>query len=70
MTYDDISSLQDELTQRLADGLMTDAEFEKEWKGVLWASGWTAKEFEDEVDRRWGFVDQVHDRAPPVRHRN
>jgi len=70
LPYDDMSPLLDDLEVRLQDGTMSQSDYDREYAEVLQASGWSPLEFEQEVDRRWDFVDQLRAVAPKVRYRN
>lgn len=59
LPYDQMSPLLTDLEQRLASGDMSELEFNAEYSDILRAAGWTQAEFENEIDRRWDFVDQL-----------
>lgn len=61
VSLDTLSSIQNDLDERLASGEMTREEYEQEWRDVLQSVGWTEDDYAEEVDRRWDYVDSTRD---------
>lgn len=59
LPFDQMSPLLTDLEQRLSRGEMSEMEFNAEYSDILRAAGWSSSEFENEIDRRWDFVDHL-----------
>jgi Mg/Co/Ni transporter MgtE len=70
MPYDEMAPILDDLAVRYQSGELSQHEYDREYEEVLRASGWSPLEFEQEIDRRWDFVDQLKAVPPKVRYRN
>lgn len=53
----------DDLDQKLAAGIISKKKYDFEHNDILKAAGWTQQEYEDLVDSRWGYIDDM--RAVP-----
>lgn len=61
MDFELLLSLQDVLDTRLVFGDLVWGQYEREWLQVLAAAGYTVREYELGIDRRW---DNLHVRVP------
>lgn len=59
LPFDQMAPLLTDLEQRLSSGDMSEMEFNAEYSDILHAAGWSPTEFENEIDRRWDFVDRL-----------
>jgi len=59
LPFDQMAPLLTDLEKRLSLGDMSEIEFNSEYSDILRASGWSNSEFENEIDRRWDFVDHL-----------
>lgn len=66
MDFEQLLSLQDVLDERLISGELGLFQYEREWAAVLLAAGYTARDYELGVDRRWDYIDRLR-KLPPVR---
>lgn len=64
LEFEQLLRLQDILDVRLFLGDMTWGQYEREWLQLLAAAGYTLKEYELGIDRRW---DHLHRLGPPRR---
>ena len=53
MSFEDLTSLLDDVSEVLIIGDKQFDEFEKNWMETVLVSGWSIDEFESEIDRRW-----------------
>jgi hypothetical protein len=53
MSYDDLSSLLDDVDSLYVTGHLSDEEYDAEWCSIVKESGWTQEEFFAELERRW-----------------
>lgn len=56
LSIEDLLEVQDSLDNRLVSGTMLREDYEREWREILEASGWTQTEYEFAVDERWNSV--------------
>lgn len=66
MPFEDLLDLGDDIDERLASDRIDAGEAALEWDELLSASGWTEREFEDQIDRRWDYIDTLRV-TPPKR---
>ena len=59
LPFDQMAPLLTDLEHRLSRGDMSELEFNAEYSDILRAAGWSPSEFENEIDRRWDFVDHL-----------
>jgi hypothetical protein len=57
VSFSTIARLQDELADQLDRGFITIDEYEKQFDEILDSVGWTLKDYENEVDRRWDYIE-------------
>jgi hypothetical protein len=53
LSFDQLTSLHDELTNKLYHGKIDIMTYVDEWDELMTFSGWSLVEFADEVDRHW-----------------
>jgi len=66
-TFQTLSSFQDELDNQLTAGEINFSEYQSEWNDILVALGWSAEQYEREVDRHWDPATDQPDYYPPRR---
>jgi hypothetical protein len=57
VAFSTVAHLQDKLDDQLERGIISFEEYEKQFDDILSSVGWTAKDYEDEVDRRWDYIE-------------
>lgn len=67
MDFEQLLSLQDVLDTQLLDGVVSWAQYEREWLLLLSAAGYTLRDYELSIDRRWDYLDRLRKSAPVVR---
>lgn len=60
MDFESLLLLQDVLDVRLINGEIGLFEYEREWRSMLAAAGYTPKEYELGIDRRWDYILRLH----------
>lgn len=70
LPFEQMSPLLDDLQLRLQRGDMSEFEFNAEYSDILRAAGWSPRDFEEEIDRRWDFVDHLRDLPAKPRVQN
>lgn len=70
LPFEQMSPLLSDLEQRLQRGDMSELEFNAEYSDILRAAGWSPSEFEEEIDRRWDFIDHLRDLPSKPRVQN
>lgn len=58
MSLSALLNMQTKLDRMLDSGELDRTEHLRQWLDVLATSGWTEKEYSDEIDRRWGYIDR------------
>ncbi len=56
--------IQDELDEMLSSGEISTGTYDHEWSDTLASVGWTQDMYEDEIDRRWDYIDSSRGVAP------
>jgi len=64
VSIDTLSSFQERLDDMLIAGELTSQEYEKQWRDVLQSVGWSESDYENEIDRRWDYVDRTQSSNP------
>lgn len=67
MTLDKLETFQDELDELLTTGMITPEQYEREWNELLGSVGWSREKYEQEVDRRWDYIEKTNV-FPPYGH--
>lgn len=60
MDFEELLTLQDVLDQQLIHGEVSWAQYEREWIQLLAAAGYTPREYEQGIDRRWDYIEKLH----------
>lgn len=63
MDFEQLLSLQDVLDERLVLGELTWSQYEREWLALLRAAGYTQRDYELGIDRRWDYLHRARSRA-------
>lgn len=67
MDFEQLLSLQETLDLRLFVEELTWSQYEREWLSLLAAAGYTLREYELGIDRRWDYLDCLRIRQPAQR---
>lgn len=59
MDFEQLLSLQDVLDERLVFGELTWSQYEREWLALLRAAGYTQRDYELGIHRRWDHLHRV-----------
>lgn len=59
LSYDDLSSLEARLNEKLCHRKLTFEQYIAEWDALVTFSGWTWPEVLDEIDSRWSWPSKV-----------
>jgi len=70
MNFEDLLQVQDELDVQLVMGDISMSDYDREWSEILAVTGWTEKEYEEQIDRRWDYIDNFHAILQKVRVKN
>lgn len=66
MDFEQLLALQETLDVRLFLEDLTWSQYEREWMSLLQAAGYTLREYELGIDRRWDYLDRLR-QLPPVK---
>jgi len=66
MHFEQLLLLQDVLDTQLINDEMSWRDYEREWLSLLNASGYTVKEYELAIDRRWDYIERLRSMAQTV----
>lgn len=61
MTLEDLVSVLVQLDEYLAAGGISKAKYEKDYQDLLSAAGWTEKELDEAIDKRWEYINPLYD---------
>lgn len=67
MDFEQLLSLQDVLDMQLFLGEMTWSQYERDWLSLLTAAGYTFRDYELGIDRRWDYLDRLRCQRPVQR---
>ena len=59
MDFEQLLSLQDLLDMQLFLGELTWSQYEREWLSVLSTAGYSFRDYELGIDRRWDYLDRL-----------
>lgn len=67
MDFEQLLALQETLDLRLFVEELTWSQYEREWLSLLSAAGYTLREYELGIDRRWDYLDRLRAQRPVQR---